>query len=576
MADNPNIFSLNSMPGIWRDGTQLDSPGYVDGQWVRFQRGRPRKMNGYREVTAVANGPVRGMQIWSRQAIAQVTLFSAFGVEAIQLDKKGSGQALYDRTPTGYAIDGHAIWQTGTMYDSAAGSEKTLLFAHPGSNLEDIDSGLARAVYYGDTASTDALQPITGSEVSGGLVVMSPFLTIFGSDGRVTWSSENEPRNLTTGSSGTARPTGSKIVRGMQVRGQGNSPSALLWSLDSLIRMSYIGGQSVFRFETLTDAVNILSSSSVIEFDGIFYWVGLDRFMMFNGRAQELANIQNRDWFFDNLNYAERQKVHATKVTRYGEIWWFFPKGDATECTHAVIYNVREEIWYDVELGRSSAALSSVIPYPLLTDSTRSVRTTRLLVGNSTGFVVGDTVSGGTSASRGKIRKIVGNYLYVSEISGSTWTDGESITGAMGGSTLLTSSLIVNQYSLWQHEFGKNKVKGDDETGITSFFETANFSWTVGGPGANSAEGLNTFTRLGRVEPDFRMRGQMNMQVIGRESANGVLYESNPSPFTNVTETIDVREQQREIRLRFTSNETHGDYEMGRVMIHIEAGDIRT
>ena len=34
---------LRSDPGIKRDGTKLEGNNYVDGQWVRFQRGLPRK-----------------------------------------------------------------------------------------------------------------------------------------------------------------------------------------------------------------------------------------------------------------------------------------------------------------------------------------------------------------------------------------------------------------------------------------------------------------------------------------------------------------------------------------------------
>ena len=37
------VFSLDTKPGIQRDGTVFDKQFYNDGRWVRFQRGRPRK-----------------------------------------------------------------------------------------------------------------------------------------------------------------------------------------------------------------------------------------------------------------------------------------------------------------------------------------------------------------------------------------------------------------------------------------------------------------------------------------------------------------------------------------------------
>lgn len=577
MADGDQIIqSLNTLPGIQRDGTSFDSRSYVDGQWVRFQRGRPKKMGGYREISGTINGPVRAVNTWTRQSLIQVTLFSSFGVEVIQVDKNGVGQALYDRTPSGFSIDGNAIWQVDTMYDSAVGSAKTLIFAHPGANLTDIDSGIPRNVYYGDAADTAPLDLVTGglSFISGGLVAIPPYLCIYGSDGLISWSNENEPRNFATGSAGTARITGSKIVKGLPVRGQGASPSALLWSLDSVIRMSWIGGQDIFKFDPVTNGSSILSSSSVIEYDGKYFWVGLDRFLMYNGSVQELVNTQNKDWFYDNLNYEQRQKVHATKIPRFGEIWWFFPKGDATECSHAVIYNVREGYWYDVELPRSSASFSQVFRYPMMLGAEVKNYTTRLTVASVSNFVVGDTITGATSHTTGTIVKIIGSYIYATLKQGSGWQL-ETVSGTQGGSSAVSEKMDVPQHQLWLHETGNNKVEGDNEFGIVSFFESSNFGFPVGGVDGQGS-GPDRWTRVTRIEPDFKSQGEMRVEVVGGEAAQGEETASDPYIFGPETTVIDLREQKREIRLRFTSDVMNGDYEMGRVLMHLEEGDGRS
>ena len=44
------VISLLIKPGVQRDGTVFDAPCFVAGMWVRFQRGRPRKMGGYKAV----------------------------------------------------------------------------------------------------------------------------------------------------------------------------------------------------------------------------------------------------------------------------------------------------------------------------------------------------------------------------------------------------------------------------------------------------------------------------------------------------------------------------------------------
>ena len=100
----------------------------------------------------------------------------------------------------------------------------------------------------------------------------------------------------------------------------------------------------------------------MVDYDGVFYWIGTDRFLMFNGVVREVPNALNLNYFFDGLNYSQRQKVFAVKVPRFGEIWWMYPRGDAIECTHAIIYNVRENTWYDTPLpngGRSAAAVGA-------------------------------------------------------------------------------------------------------------------------------------------------------------------------------------------------------------------------
>ena len=112
-----------------------------------------------------------------------------------------------------------------------------------------------------------------------------------------------------------------------------------------------------------------MSSNSVVEMDGVYYWMGVDRFYLYNGSVQVLPNDKNINWLFDNLNLNQRQKVWATKVPRYNEIWFFYPRGDATECTDAIIYNVKDKLWYDAGGAegayRSCGYTTEVFPTPI-------------------------------------------------------------------------------------------------------------------------------------------------------------------------------------------------------------------
>jgi hypothetical protein len=352
--------------------------------------------------------------------------------------------------------------------------------------------------------------------VSGGCVVLHPYLFVYGNNGLIQNSSAGDFDNWVSADANANNTSTGKIVRGLPLRGGSSSPSGLFWSTDSLVRVSFAptsaGGQNFYwSYDLISSQTSIMSSQSVIEYDGIFYWAGVDRFLMYNGVVQEIPNDVNQNYFFDNLNFSQRQKVWATKIPRFGEIWWFYPKGDATECTDAIIYNVREKTWYDageaIGAQRSAGVFSEVLPKPIWAGN----------VVNSTG-----------------------------------------------------------DYTLWQHETGTNEIFLTSVNAIRSYFETPNLGFLTGTVGATQKPGDNLWTRIERVEPDFVQTGDMTLVITGRGYAEDVNRESDPFTFTPNTIKIDIREQRREMRLRFESNTENGDYQTGSVLLSLTTGDVRS
>ena len=131
-------------------------------------------------------------------------------------------------------------------------------------------------------------------------------------------------------------------------------------------------------------------------------------------------------------------------------------------------------------------------------------------------------------------------------------------------------------YTLWQHETGTDQVYLTNVNAIQSFFETNNLGWVTGGPGNNQLSGDNKWLRLERVEPDFVQYGDMNMYVTGKGYADDVDQTSSAYVFTKDTLKIDLREQRRELRLRFESNTYNGNYYMGKVLLSCDFGDERS
>lgn len=578
MAAIKELNTLTVTPGIRRDGTLIDGDFYSDGQWVRFQRGRPKKMGGFRMIANNFVGPIDQVLVWTRNLVNAVYAFSSFGVEAVLVDNNGLGNSKINKTPVDFVPPQNTLWSVDTMYDDAVGSKGTIIVAVPTSSGKNIADVTDNQVYWGLVDDGQPMDVITGLSVSGGVLCIAPYLVYYGSDGLVGWSDANQPQVLTGGDAGSDRITGSKIVKGLPVRG-GNGPSALLWSLESLISMQYVGGSAIFRFTTISSQTSILSQNSVIEYDGSYFWVGIDRFLVYTGgQVQELPNSNNLNWFFDNLNFDQRQKVWAMKVPRFGEIWWFYPRDHATECTHAVIFNIREKTWYDCELGRSAGFYSQVFRYPVMSSSTPSRDVVLLDLNVTSGsFAVGDYIKGAASGTVAFISEKMSTRLYEVTLSnpGTALEELETVNNTTQSGVAVIAG-IQPMYGLYTHEHGLNAVEGDQVSAIPSWFETCDLGYPTGGPSEANKVGLNRWLRMVRVEPDFNQTGEMSVEVISREFPQTQDITSAPFTFDSNTGKIDMREQGRLIRLRFLSNTLNGFYEMGRTILHTEPGDGRS
>lgn len=662
------VFALDTKAGIQRDGTTFDRDFYTAGRWVRFQRGRPRKILGYAVISQQVLGPSRGIWVNPNNGYNQV--FSGYnnGLQELTINNSGIGAGVTDITLNNFTASSLNLWQFDGFYD-VNGSGVGSLLAHPGQNLNQIDAVTNTPVLIGDingttlsqigtfqnttsylnattavtipttnaligagqtitgtgipsgttvvsttlanglldsvavtgtagqcsctstsglyvgqtvtvagtntgsatgitsgvtyyiiatnyattftlsaTAGGAAITTTTGSTtglaftignyqkvvlsaaattsglsaltfnnnvaVSGGVVTLHPYVFVFGNNGLIKNCAAGNAQDWVSADANEVNVSTGKIVQGLPVRGGSNAPSGLFWSLDSLVRVSYIGGAGTppqyWRYDIISSQSSIMSSQSVIEYDGVYYWCGVDRFLLYNGVVKEIPNDFNQNYFFDNLNYSQRQKVWVSKVPRYGEIWWFYPRGDATECTDAIIYNVRENVWYDAgeALGarRSAGYFSQVFAHPV-------------------------------------------------------WASWE--TDADGF------------IKVWQHEIGTDAIDGRNALAIDSYFETNDVGWVSGGPSVPAPIGDNRWIRIERIEPDFIQSEDMTVVVTGRPFAQGGDVESAEYVFGPDTGKVDMREQRRELRLRFRSNIAGGNYQVGKILLNATIGDVR-
>lgn len=543
------LVRIQSAPGVQRDGTQLAAQAYTNAQWCRWQRGLPRKMGGYRVTEQYLTDVSRALFSQAQSGFRYITSGNARGLDQFTIDNTGVSStvsnpvfpATTNPTTTGLPV-GEQInsWQFDSQYDNT--TNQSLLFSFCGQNLLDPTNAANFPVYwqpiYTPGATPTQVQGYgTGSDghggtqqalfpngISGGLVSLAPYMFVYGNNGFVAWSSPGFPTDFTGVSQGSlfvgaTEITNQKIIKGLPLRGGGGlSPNGLFWSVDSLVRATFIGiPNGTFQFDQITTQSSILSDRCVLENDGTFFWAGADRFLMYNGVVQEIPNQMNLNWFYDNINQANAGKSFAMKIPRYGEIWWCYPRGSNTECSHAVIYNYREKTWYDTALpntGRSSG----------------------LHADNFVGNIMG------------------GILPYTSSVTGSP----------------------VTYYNLWEHEQGTDEINGTVPVAVDSFFTTAPITSFDSQPPTD--DGIS----IGTMQPDFIQSGDMTVTVLKQNSAKDDVYVGTTATITavpdnqvgvinqNLSQLTFLKDTAKIIRLKFESNVIGGNYQMGRTMLEVQ------
>lgn len=540
------LIRVASAPGIQRDGTSLASKAYSDGVWCRWQRGLPRKMGGYKVTQAYLSAVSRALFTQAQSGFRYVSSGNQSGIDQFTMDNFGVSSTVSNPvfpatthpTTAGLVTSPLNTWQFDTQFDNQSGN--TLLFSFCGQNLLDPTNGAQFPVYYQNVylpgqAPTQLQGFGTGSDghggtqqalfpngISGGLVSLAPYLIVYGSNGFFAWSSPGFPTDFVGTSLGSlfvgaTEITNQKILKGFPLRGGGGlSPNGIFWSVDSVVRATFIGvPNGTWQFDQLTTQSSLLSDRCVIEHDGTFYWAGYDRFLQFNGVVQEIPNQNNLNWFYDGINQANASKAFVMKIPRYGEIWWCYPRGSATECSHAVIYNYREKTWYDTPLpntGRSSG---------LHADN---------LVGN-----------------------IMGGLL--------------PYTGSVSGSP-------VTYYNLWEHEQGTDEINGTIPVSVPSSFTTSAFTSLNSDPPNDQGVSIQS------IQADFIQSGNMTVTALKQNNAKDPVYVGNSATIlANPTNPLDqitnLKDTAKIISLQFSSNVLGGDYQMGQTMMEINTDGVR-
>jgi hypothetical protein len=152
---------------------------------------------------------------------------------------------------------------------------------------------------------------------------------------------------------------GSEIITAIQTRQE-----IVTFTDQALYSLQYLGPPYVWGTQLLGDNISITGPNAVALASGVVYWMGVDKFYVYDGRVQTL-NCDLRRYVFSDFNQDQAVQVFAGTNEGFNEVWWFYCSAGSTVVDKYVIYNYLEKIWYYGTMGRTAWLDTGLQPYPI-------------------------------------------------------------------------------------------------------------------------------------------------------------------------------------------------------------------
>ena len=179
----------------------------------------------------------------------------------------------------------------------------------------------------------------------------------------IRWSDQENPFVWTpaiTNQAGSIRLShGSQIITAIQTRQE-----IVTFTDQAVYSLQYLGPPYVWGTQLLGDNVSIMGPNAVSLASGVVYWMGVDKFYMYDGRVQTL-NCDLRRYVFGDLNLGQAQQVFSGTNEGFNEVWWFYCSANSTTVDKYVVFNYLEKIWYYGTMARTAWLDSGLLPNPI-------------------------------------------------------------------------------------------------------------------------------------------------------------------------------------------------------------------
>ena len=179
----------------------------------------------------------------------------------------------------------------------------------------------------------------------------------------VRWSDQESLVNWTPSATNQAGSVtlshGSSIVTAIQTRQE-----ILVWTDSAIYSMQYIGPPVVWSSQLMGDNISILGQNAAAQASGVVYWMGVDKFYMYDGRLQTLS-CDLRRYIYQDINLDQNQQVFASTNEGFNEVWWFYCSTGSFTIDRYVVYNYLEKVWYYGTMARTAWLDSGLRDYPV-------------------------------------------------------------------------------------------------------------------------------------------------------------------------------------------------------------------
>lgn len=339
--------------------------GYVDGDYVTFSGASAvggLTLNGEFQITYISGNT------YTITAPTNATSTASGGGSVTATYQINVGQE-FQVPQQGWSA---GAWSNNTWGQGQVGNKLLRLWSQANFGEDLLISHNGGEVYYWDYSAGIGVRAVKLSSLSGASNVpvvqnlllvsdISRFVFCFGVNSfgeteldpmLIRWSDQEDATNWTpaaTNQAGSLRLSGgAKIVSALQSRQE-----VLVFTDTSVYSLQYVGAPIVWGAQLVGDSVSIASKNAVTYVDGVAFWMGQDKFYMYDGRVQTLP-CAVRKHVYGDIEKTQFDQVFSGTNERFSEVWWWYCSSGSTTIDKYVVYNYKEAIWYIGTMNRTA------------------------------------------------------------------------------------------------------------------------------------------------------------------------------------------------------------------------------